>query len=289
MTNRANRTGAASGIQSVHRALDALEAVGRSPGIGVTALSKEMGIAVSTAHGIVATLLDRSYLLNGRRGYELGPAIVALAGRWNPERSLGMVLDQAMAELSESTGMASTATILDGDVAQIVAYAPAPGPITVRGGPRRRDPLELATGRLLVSLRHEGEWPHFLRSLAGVEPGWSRGRWQRELVRVRSAGVAMKTTRDPRLEVSLAVPVFGPGGAVVCAIGCSVPSFVAEDLFQPRVLARILDASESITETLGGVPVARPVVDFSAEGAPRADAAADAAKATSTPATAVRA
>lgn len=284
MTNRATGAGGTSGIQSIHRAVDALEAVGRSPGIGVTALSKEMGVAVSTAHGIVATLADRNYLLHGRQGYELGPAVVALAGRWDPGRSLGMVLDQAMTELSESTGMASTATILDGAVAQIVAYAPAPGPITVRGGSRRRDPLELATGRLLVSLRPEAEWAHFLRSLAGVEPGWTRGRWQRELARIRSAGVAMKTTRDPRLEVSLAVPVHGSGGAVICAIGCSVPSFVAEDLFQPRVLARILDTSERITESLGGVPVARPVVDFPAEGVPLADPATTA----STPTTGAR-
>jgi DNA-binding IclR family transcriptional regulator len=264
MTTRAAGAGAGSGIQSIHRALDALEVVGRSPGIGVTALSKQMGVAVSTAHGIVATLADRSYLLHGAQGYELGPAVVALAGRWSPARSLGMVLEQAMTELSESTGMASTATILDGEVAQIVAYAPAPGPITVRGGARRRNPLELATGRLLVALGDAGGWAHYLRSFAGVEPGWNRARWQRELVRIRSVGVALKTTRDPRLEVSLAVPVLGAGDTVVCAIGCSVPSFVAADLFQPRVLARILDTSERVTAALGGVPGPRPVVDFPA-------------------------
>jgi DNA-binding IclR family transcriptional regulator len=200
-----------------------------------------------------------------------------------------MVLEEAMAELSESTGMASTATILDGDVAQIVAYTPAPGPITVRGGARRRDPLELATGRLLVSLRPEGEWARFLRCPSGVEPGWTRVRWQRELARIRSVGVAMKTTRDPRLEVSLAVPVRGSGDVVVCAIGCSVPSFVAEDLFQPRVLSRILDTSERITESLGGAPAPRPVVDFAAEGSPLAGPATTASTTTtSTPMTGPR-
>jgi DNA-binding IclR family transcriptional regulator len=107
-----------------------------------------------------------------------------------------------------------------------------------------------------------------LASSAGIEPGWTPQHWQRELTLIRSTGIAMKTTRDPRLEVSMAVPVRAPGGAAICAIGCSSPSFLAEDLFNPRVLSQILDASETLTESLGGESPTRPVVDFRDRGAP---------------------
>lgn len=267
MTERESVDSRARGIQSVHRALDALEVVAESPGIGVTAMAQRMGVAVSTAHGIATTLAARGYLLNGSGAYDLGPAVIALGGRWSPARSLSAILQQAMDELSEQTGLSSTATVLDGDVAQIVAYVPAPGPITVRSGPERRPPLSLATGRVLVAMNHAGEWRRFVASSASIEPGWTVQRWQHELALIRTTGVAMKTTRDPRLEVSIAVPVHAPGGRVVCAIGCSSPSFLAEDLFNPEVLNRILDAGEALTEALGGEAPPRPTVDVRERGA----------------------
>lgn len=255
------------GIQSVHRALDALETIGEWPGSGVTAISRQMGVAVSTAHGIITTLTDRRYLLHGPHGYDLGPAVAALARNWSPARSLSAILDHAMLELSALTGMSSMATVLDGDVAQVVAYVPAPGPITVSSGPERRSPLTLATGRLLIALNHEKAWRRFVASSAGIEPRWNPERWQQELKLIRSTGIAMKTTRDPRLEVSMAVPVRAPGGSVICAIGCSSPSFLADDLFNPEVLSQILDSSERLTDSLGGRSATRPVVDFRDRGA----------------------
>lgn len=266
--------GRASGIQSVHRALDALEAIGQTPGIGVTALAKRMGVAVSTAHGIATTLAARHYVLHVRGAYDLGPSVAALAQNWDATRSLAVILEPVMSDLSESTGMASTATILVGDVAQIVTYVPAPGPITVRAGSPRRDPLTLSTGRVLIALKDEREWTRFLSASPGAEHGWDADRWRHEFLTIRSAGLAVKTTRDPRLEVSMAVPVFGPGGSLACAVGCSTPSFLAEDLYNHEVLSQLLHARKRLAEMLGGAPGPRPKVDFAAYGHPMASAQA---------------
>ncbi len=60
----------------------------------------------------------------------------------------------------------------------------------------------------------------------------------------------------------MAVPVVGPGGALVCAIGCSAPSFLAGDIFNDAVLSRLVDAADRLSAALGGTPGPRPHVDF---------------------------
>ena len=68
--------------QSIHRAIDILEALEQaSDGMGVTALSNQLGLKVGTTHNILKALKLRGFVTQppGSLSYTLGPRLVALA------------------------------------------------------------------------------------------------------------------------------------------------------------------------------------------------------------------
>lgn len=239
-----------SGVQSVHRALDALELLGRSSPLGIRTLATAVGLPTSTAHGLVSTLVRRGYAMRTESGFALGPAAASLAGSWNPADSLPLVLERLTAELAALTGHAATATVLAGLHARVLAYSPATGPITVRVTPRQwRDPLAMSTGRLLVALGPRERWTEFITATA-EETGWSEAQWRSELEDVRRRRSASRRPSDPRSEASTAVPV-GLGDDVICAIGCSAPAFMAAELFDPEVHLALTRCATEVVSELG--------------------------------------
>jgi DNA-binding IclR family transcriptional regulator len=69
-------------VQSVHRALDVLEAVASGGELGVSEVAARTGLVVSTAHRLLASLADRGYVRqNSTHGrYRLGLKVLELAG-----------------------------------------------------------------------------------------------------------------------------------------------------------------------------------------------------------------
>ncbi len=79
--------GSPGGVQSVHKALDVLEALAAAGGdLPLTDLALETGIPMATMHRLTRTLVERGYVRQlADRSYALGPELVAL-GRLAAER-----------------------------------------------------------------------------------------------------------------------------------------------------------------------------------------------------------
>lgn len=249
-------------VQSIHRALDVVEAVGRSGEIGTSDLARNLGLAVSTVHSIIRTLAARGYLVRGTAGYRLGPGATVLASQWDPFSSLGPLLKPVLQRVAALTEHASTATMLVGDFARRVGFEPAPGLVTVNaGGDGLINPLTMATGRVLVAMTREGDWDAFVARGGEVEPNWSSARWQKELGEIAAAGVAVVIARGAREVVTaVGVPVFGPAGSVTCSMGCSMSGRPPiEEL--DRTLDALWSAASDLSSTIGGtMPRARPSI-----------------------------
>lgn len=116
---------APGGVQSVHRALDLLDAVaaGAAPA-PLADLAARTGLALPTAHRLAATLVERGYLRRlpdrryalGFRLVPLGAAAGALAGTDTHD-----VLRALVDDLGETANLA----LLAGDRAEYVAQAPS--------------------------------------------------------------------------------------------------------------------------------------------------------------------
>lgn len=249
-------------VQSIHRALDALEAVGRAGEIGTSDLARNLGLAVSTVHSIIRTLAARGYLIRGTVGYRLGPGAAVLASEWDPFSSLSPLLKPVLQRVTGLTQHASTATMLVGDFARRVGFEPAPGLVTPNaGGDGRIPPLTMATGRVLVAMTRQAEWDTFITAGQGAEPEWPTSRWQAELGEIATAGVAVVMTRGPHdVVTAVGVPVFGPAGSITCSVGCSMSGQ------RPiEELDRTLDALWSVASDLSGdiggtVPLPKPSI-----------------------------
>ena len=115
----------ATGVQSLHRALDVLEAVSVSGGaLSIGELAAATGLPAPTAHRLARTLVERGYLrqLPDRR-YALGFRLVPLGATAQLQvgADAGEVLAGLVAEIGESANLA----VLTGHQAEYVAQAPA--------------------------------------------------------------------------------------------------------------------------------------------------------------------
>ena len=271
-----------SGIQSVHRALDLLERIGSRGEAGVSELARDMDLPVTTVHSLLRTLAQRHYAISSGGRYRLGPAVTVLTSHWDPVLSLAPTAAAVLERLASRTGLAATGTVLMGREARNLGFAQGPADVTTGNPSRWTAPLSLATGRLLVSFLPESQWPSFIADGHGTEPGWSAPRWTRELRLTRDRRYGVRRGRDPRESAALGVPVTGADGTVVAAIGCSVPSFLAADLFTQEQFDHLWAGAQELASELGAadhVPV--PTLDpalatfgSSPIGSPRAGPAA---------------
>ncbi|HVX45738.1 MAG TPA: helix-turn-helix domain-containing protein [Mycobacteriales bacterium] len=239
-------------IQSVHRALDLLELIGRRGDLGVSEMARETGLAVSTVHNLLRTLARRNYLISDGGRYRLGPGVMVLKSQWDPVTSLSTLLRPVLQRLTVLTGHAATATALLGHDARLIGFDPGPSPVTVSSSQWTwKNPLALATGRILVAMTQEPDWDDFIAAGKDAEPDWSRRRWREELSTVARTGTSVKAARHDQDAVGVAVPVWSSGSSVVCSIGCSAPGFLATDDVIRDMLRALWTVSAEISARLG--------------------------------------
>ncbi len=121
------------GVQSLSRALDLLEALAASDERALSELAEETGMIPSTAHRLLASLVQRGYVArstgNGR--YRIGSQLLAVASSAASRRdALVRAARPHLEELSAQTGESVNLVLLDG--LDVVYLAQAEGRHAVR-------------------------------------------------------------------------------------------------------------------------------------------------------------
>ena len=248
-------------IQCLDRTLDIMEALAAHGEMGVSELARKLGLHVATIHNILVTLASRNYLLRNSGRYRLGPALAVLASGADPLPRLPDLAQPLLDEVTRETGESAVAAVLVGARGAMVATTPGTDEIAVQfpkeGFP---DPLALCTGRVVVAQGAEEGWDGFIeRHLARDKPAtgeqdWGADEWRAHLRRLRSDGYGVLSR--PRGTSSVAVPVRGPGGGVVAALGASCPFFRATEEHLENMLTAVRGAAERLARELGYVPPA---------------------------------
>lgn len=247
-------------IQSVERACDILEAVARENEIGVTDLSKKLGLHVATAHNLIRTLTARNYLINANGRYRLGPAVPALSAQWNPALALPNLLRPYAEYIADRTGESAVATILVGFRAEMIIYIPGTGEITVQFPHKVWDhPLNLATGRILAAFQPRTIQDEFVRRHMADGYGQdalqnrTREDWCREFKHI--AAEEMAVIRRPNLDSasSFAAPVWNADKkTVIAALGVSCPNFRLTKDYTARLQKTVNEAARQASRFLQG-------------------------------------
>lgn len=215
-----------SGVQSVDRALDVLEALAACDGAaGLSEIAGRTGLPYGTIHRLLRTLLERGYVRQeADRRYALGGALVRLGGAAG--RRFGSWAQPYLEQMAALSGETANLAVLEGDFVVYVAQAASQRRLRMFTEVGRRVlPHSTAVGKVLLAerpdaaavLERTGMPRRTERTITSVEEMLA------ELARVRERGYALDLGEEETGVHCLAVPV-RDGDRVIASMSVSGPS-----------------------------------------------------------------
>jgi IclR family acetate operon transcriptional repressor len=213
---------------ALRRALRVLESVAEiGDGVTAKALARRLDLPLPTTYRVLGTLVEEGYLvrLHAVRGYGLGYRVVGLYRGMTDRIVPPAPAREILADLHVRVGAAAVLAVLRaGDV--VVAHsetcAAHPGPGAMPGEPVPAHAT--APGKALLAGLDAGRLAEVLGAgpLGALTPHTLTDRrlLDRDLLRVRSAGVAVEVEEHARGRAGLAVAV--PSGDGAAALGVVV-------------------------------------------------------------------
>jgi IclR family acetate operon transcriptional repressor len=215
-----------SGVQSVDRALDVLEALAERGGeAGLSEIAASTGLPYGTIHRLLRTLLARGYVRQeSDRRYALGGALVRLGGA--AESMVGSWAQPYLTRMVELSGETANLAVLEGDFVVYVAQVPSPRRLRMFAEVGRRVlPHSTAVGKVLLADRPDAaavlERTGLPRRTGHTIT--STGALLAELGAVRERGYALDLGEEELGVHCLAVPVHD-GDRVIAGMSVSGPA-----------------------------------------------------------------
>jgi IclR family acetate operon transcriptional repressor len=240
------------GVQSVHRALDVLEALAAAGGTAsLSDLAAACGLPVPTLHRLASTLADRGYLRQAPdRRYSLGSRLVPLGT--DAHALLGMRALPVLGELAEQTGESANLAVLTQGRAEYVAQAP--GRHTMRTFTEVGNRVALhctGVGKALLAAippahasRLIGTGPLEARTATTItDPAALRA----EIAQIRDRGYALD---EGEMEVGVRCVAVGMPGTAPMAVSVSGPSARMTDDLVTIVVTALHAATERLRRQL---------------------------------------
>lgn len=231
--------------------------------IGVSELSRELGLTRSTTHRYVATLARLGYLQQDAttRKYSLGPRVVELGFTAINSMELRHVAAPHLQRLCDETGHTVNMAILDDvDIVYVERF---------RASRRGQNEIDLdlhvgsrlpayctSMGKILLAFLPDGDRDDVLSRIAfdrrGPNTLTSRAALLAELRRVRATGVAVNNEELAYGLRSVAVPVVAASGEVVAAVNLAAHRTMASlDDLVARIGPLLQRTAAGISSQLG--------------------------------------
>lgn len=195
--------------------------------VGVSQLSRELGLPKSTVHRILALLTHCGAVVREDTRYRLSDdwARSFRPGPDTPRRMLVRLLTPYVMELHLRTGLIGGLVVLRGAEAEtLMSLYGCEYTAMMSAQPHRRPAHSSAAGQLLLALDRPGEAP------AGPDPGARSGpvdlngaALHRRWTEIRTAEMAIDQDRRPSGMVEMAVPVRSRTGHPAAALTVSGP------------------------------------------------------------------
>ena len=248
-------------VQSLARGLAAIRAFdAEHPSQTLSDVARRAGVSRAAARRLLHTLVELGYASTDGRLFRLRPKVLELGFSYLHGTGLWGAAQPVMVELVERVHESCSAAVLDGDDIVYVARVPTRTRImSITLGLGSRLPAHLTSmGRVLLAALPGAELDLRLAALGSVEARTERtltdvDALRRAIAKVRTQGHAILDQElEPGLR-SVAVPVHGPGGAVIAAlnVGTHASRVTMEDL-RGRVLPALKETAEAVSRAMGG-------------------------------------
>jgi IclR family acetate operon transcriptional repressor len=142
-------------VQSVNRALDILDMVGRvRTGLTLTEVARECGLSKSATYSLIRTLVDRGHLREVAEGphYQLGTALLQLGELALDQNPLGDLARPILTHLSDELVMTSRIAIADRGQPTFIERIDGPGVVRFHAPIGRREfPHSSSAGKAILA------------------------------------------------------------------------------------------------------------------------------------------
>src|SRR3954470_3191034 len=251
-----------AGSQSLERGLAILSSFqSAQPLLGVSDLSRVVGLSRSTTHRYVATLAALGYLQQDAetRKYRLGPRVLDLGFSAINSMELRTISAPHLKALSDSTGHTVNMAVLDGGDIVYIERCRAPGPpqidLNLHVG-ARLPAYCTSMGKVLLAFLPPGERNDVLDGVELVRRGPNTITARRELIeeleRVRERGFSVNNEELAYGLRSIAAPVWSQTDGVVAAINIAVHrSLVSMDELLEDLAPALVDTAGEIAALIG--------------------------------------
>ena len=251
-------------IQSVSHALDILESFTRTDDeLGVTDLSRQLGLHKNNVFRLLATLEHRGYIEQNREteNYRLGPKTLQLGSIFLEQRECRRQARPVLEDLMAATGETAVVAVLRTN--KVIYMDSVETDRTVRAVSRVGAMLPAhctAAGKTLLaslaSTEVERLFPETELPAAGPRALRDRDALMAELKRVRERGHSVEN-EECDLEVKgIAAPVRDFSKGVVASLGIIAPAsrLTSERIEREGITAKVLQAAAVLSVKLGYSP-----------------------------------
>jgi IclR family transcriptional regulator, acetate operon repressor len=246
-------------LQSVRRAVSALEQISEAGELGVTELGRRLGVHKATASRLVATLADRGLVERDpiSEKYRLGFGLIRLAGAAMAGLDIVRTAHPILEDLAERTRETVNLGVLSGDGVVYIDQVTGTRSIVAVSWVGRRTPLYASSnGKVLLAHlpvaerdRHLTEPLEPLTPRTIVDPDMLR----EQLDEVVRRGYAQTMEELEEGLNAVAAPVRQADGQVAAALSVSGPAFRMRPMDLPRMARFAMDAADAISRRLGYV------------------------------------
>ena len=241
-------------IGSVARAIALLDAVAESEGgARVNELARRIGVNPSTASRLLGTL-EAGGLVEREPGgpYRLGLRLVALSDRVLGQLDVRERARPWLAWLVQETGETATLSVPGGGEAITVDFVPSPSSVASLARLGRPSVAHAtAAGKVMLAFGSPARNADALSAVTD-RPIPDPNALERELDRVRNAGLAEAVgEREPDLN-ALAAPVLGRGGELVAILGLQGPAARLPAATRKALRDPLVRAARELGQSLGG-------------------------------------
>jgi len=244
-------------VQSVDRALTVLEILARQGAAGVTEVGRELGVHKSTAFRLLAALESRGFVEQAasRGTYQLGFAVVRLAGAAVAQLDLARESSRACEQLAADLGETVNVAVLDQGWATNVSQVRGAASVASANWVGQRTPLHAtSSGKVLLAFA-----PAEVRAAALAQPVerftpntiTDPAVLDDALAKIRIDGWGYT---EEEYEIGLnavAAPVRGADGSVIAALSAAGPAYRLTPASFAQVAAQVVAAGSDISQRMG--------------------------------------
>ena len=244
-----------TGVQSVRRALEILEFLGRSDDeLGVSEIGAATGLAAGTVHRLLATLTSQGYARRNTRTRRYGLGVKALGLAVATRERLGPLALPFLTELMQASQETANLAILEQNSTLYIEQVPAPRMLRTFTEPGNRVPLHsCGTGKVLLAYQPPRAADFIIERMGLLRYTSSTitdaSRLRAELRRIRRDGYAVDYGEQEEGVRCLAAPVFGPDGEIFAALSLSGPASRLEEKRMGVLVPHLKRIAAALSET----------------------------------------